>query len=160
MNTAMRRLVLAALVTSVALWARPASAEVSNFSGTWKLNVEKSDSGKRPKPKDATLTIEHKDPSIKFSITGTAGNGKPMKIEFSGSVDGKEYPVVGSPYSSKLAITRVNDSRTKGVATSADGKTVETYTVTLSKNGKTLTRKGIVKGPDGEFKTLHIYEKQ
>jgi len=160
MNTARRHLVFGVLITAIALWASPASAAVSNISGTWKLDVEKSNFGKRPKPKNATLLVEHNEPSIKYSVTGTQGDGKPLKIEFSGAIDGKEYPLVGSPFASKLSITRVNNSTTKGVATSADGKTVETYTVTVSKDGKKLTRKGAVKGPDGEFKNHALYEKQ
>jgi hypothetical protein len=160
MNTARRHLVFAVLVTAIVLWASPASAEVSNLSGTWNLDVEKSDFGKRPKWKNATLQVEHKEPSLKYTLTGTTADGKPLKIEFSGAIDGKEYPVVGSPYSSKASITRVNNSTTKGVATSDDGKTVETYTVTVSKDGKKFERKGTVKGPEGEFKNHALYEKQ
>ena len=53
MKTNFRCLIFGVLVTAIALWASPASAEVSNLSGAWKLEVEKSDYGKRPKPKDA-----------------------------------------------------------------------------------------------------------
>jgi len=160
MNNAKPYLVFAVLFAVVALWASPARAEVSNLSGSWKLDVEKSDFGKRSKLKDATLVIEHKEPSLKYTLTATQVDGKPLKVEFSGAIDGKEYPLVGSPYASKLTITRVNNTTTKGVATSADGKTVETYTVTVAKDGKKFERKGTVKGPDGEFKNHALYEKQ
>ena len=160
MNRALRRFILAVVASSLVLWAIPVSAEVTNLSGTWKLDVEKSNFGKRPKWKNGTLQVEHKEPSLKYSLTGTQADGKPLKIEFSGAIDGKEYPVVGSPYASKVSITRVNHSTTKAVATSADGKTVETSTLTVSKDGKKLMRKGTVKGPDGEFKNHALYEKQ
>ena len=65
-------------------------AGVVNTSGTWKLNVEKSDYGKRPKPKDITVKIEHKEPSLKYTVTGTDGEGKPLNIQFSGAIDGKD----------------------------------------------------------------------
>jgi hypothetical protein len=160
MKTIAKSLVVGVAIAVAVLWTKPAQAEVADISGTWKLNVEKSDFGKRPKPKSATLKLEHKEPSIKYTVTGTAGDGKPMKIDFSGTLDGKDYPVHGSPFAAKSNATRVNNSTTKGVSTSSDGKTVETYTVTISKDGKTLTRKATVKGPDGEFTTLAIYDKQ
>jgi hypothetical protein len=132
-----------------------------NTSGTWKLNAEKSDYGKRPKPKDVTVKIEHKEPSLKYTVTGTDGQGKPLNIQFSGAIDGKDYPITGAPNNvAKVSAKRVNDTTTESVGKSADGKVVETVTLTISPDGKTFTRVAKVKGPDGEFTLKSVYDKQ
>ena len=100
-------------------------AGVVNTSGTWKLNVEKSDYGKRPKPKDITVKIEHKEPSLKYTVTGTDGEGKPLNIEFSGAIDGKDYPVIGAANnvakaSAKRAMPRAKMSRSSTIGWKAD----------------------------------------
>ena len=136
-------------------------AGVVNTSGTWKLNVEKSDYGKRPKPKDITVKIEHKEPSLKYTVTGIDGEGKPLNIQFSGATDGKDYPVIGATNNvAKASAKRVNDTTTESVGKSADGKVIENVTVTVSPDGKTLTRVAKVKGPDGEFTLKSVYDKQ
>jgi hypothetical protein len=148
------------LTCVLALVAGPLEAAAVNTTGTWKLNVEKSDYGKRPKPKEATVTVEHKEPSLKYTVTGTDGEGKPMNIQFSGAIDGKEYPLIGSANVAKVSVKRINDTTTESIGRSADGKVVENVTVTVSADGKTLTRTAKVTRPDGSFTTKGIYEKQ
>lgn len=132
-----------------------------NTSGTWKLNVEKSDYGKRPKPKDIMVKVEHKEPSLKYTVTGTDGEGKPLNIQFSGAIDGKDYPITGAPNNvAKTSTKRVNDTTTESVGKSADGKILENATVTVSRDGKTLTRVAKIKGPDGEVTIKAVYDKQ
>src|SRR5688500_18844230 len=59
---------LAALV--VTLCAATSTAQNKpNFSGTWKLNVDKSDFGGGPKPSPYIMTIEHKEPNISSIVT-------------------------------------------------------------------------------------------
>ena len=132
-----------------------------NTSGTWKLNLQKSDYGKHPKPKDITVEVEHKEPSLKYTVTGTDGEGKSLNIQFSGAIDGKDYPITGAPNNvAKVSAKRVNDTTTESVGKSADGKVLENVTVTISRDGKTLTRVAKVNGPDGEFTIKSVYDKQ
>ena len=131
-----------------------------NTTGTWKLNVEKSDYGKRPKPKEVTVTIEHKEPSLKYTVTGTDGEGKPLNIQFSGAIDGKEYPLIGSPNVAKVSVKRINDRTTEAVGKSGDGKVVENVTVAVSADGKTFTRTAKITSPEGSFTMKGVYEKQ
>jgi hypothetical protein len=47
-----------------------------DFSGTWKLNVAKSDFGALPGPESRTDVITHKDPSLSNSVTAEGAQGK------------------------------------------------------------------------------------
>jgi hypothetical protein len=49
---------------------------------------------------------------------------------------------------------------TESVGKFADGKVIENLTVTVSPEGKTLTRVAKVKGPDGKFTLKSVYPKQ
>ena len=150
-----------ALTCVLALAAGPLQgAGAVNTTGTWKLNVAKSDYGKRPKPKEATVTIEHKERSLKYTVTGTDGEGKPLNIQFTGAIDGKEYPLIGSPIVANISVKRINDRTTESVGRSADGKVVENATVTVSADGKTFTRTAKVTLPEGSFTIKGVYEKQ
>ena len=51
MNTIIGKHILGCFVSLLMLWASPLKAKNLNTSGTWKLNAEKSDYGKLPKPK-------------------------------------------------------------------------------------------------------------
>ncbi len=142
------------------LWASPLNARILNTSGTWKLNVEKSDYGKNPKPKSVTVKVVHKEPAFKYSVTGTDAEGQPINVEFDGAIDGKPFKETGAQGGTTVTYKRVDDSNIQGAATSADGSTSETFTLTVSKDGKVVTRKSTVKGPQGEYTQLQIYEKQ
>src|SRR5437763_14822100 len=43
-----------------------------NFSGTWKLNTEKSSFGQMPAPESATYKVAHDEPKLKSSVTQAA----------------------------------------------------------------------------------------
>jgi len=123
--------------------------------------VEKSDYGKRPKPTSLTVNIDHKEPSLKYTVIGTDGQGKPINIQFAGAIDGNEYSLTGTPNNvATVSAKRINDTTTESVGKSADGKVVENVTVTVSPDGKTLTRTAKIQGPDGEFTMKGVYEKQ
>ena len=63
---------LVAALTVTAFAASLAAQSKSNFSGTWKLNVSKSDFGPLPGPDSRTDVIEHNDPVLKVN---TAAEG-------------------------------------------------------------------------------------
>jgi len=62
-----------------------------NFTGEWKLNVEKSNFGENPqqKPQSGTDIIEHKDPNLKISVTQVGEMGE-FSITVQYTTDGKE----------------------------------------------------------------------
>ena len=160
MNTIIGKHILGCFVSLLMLWASPLNAKILNTSGTWKLNAEKSDYGKLPKPKGVMVKVVHKEPAFKYSVTGTDAEGQAINVEFDGAIDGKPYKETGTQGGTTVTYKRINDSTLEGTATSADGKTTETFTLAVSKDGKVVTRKATVKGPEGEYTTLQIYEKQ
>ena len=144
MNVIRRKLVLVSLALAVLFWASPLNAKILNTSGTWKLNLEKSDFGKEAKPKTVMVKVVHKEPAFKYSVTGTDAEGQPINVEFDAAIDGKPYKETGSQGGTSVTYKRVDDSNLQGTA----------------KDGKVVTRKATVKGPQGEYTTLQIYEKQ
>ena len=64
----------------------------SSFSGTWKLNREKSKWKSLRKPISVIVTIDHKQPAFSYSGSLVDADGELRNFEFSGFVDGKEYP--------------------------------------------------------------------
>src|SRR5438105_2343489 len=105
MRKAMAVLMVMALVMclSVVVVAADESAV-----GTWKLNVKKSDFGKMPAPKSATLkVVEDNDKSLKWSYTEVLADGKTQTMSWAGAADGKPRTITpaGTDYKS-AAFTR------------------------------------------------------
>jgi len=160
MRTITKALVPGCMALFSMLWVSPLNAKILNTSGTWKLNAEKSDYGKESKPKGVMVKVVHKEPAFKYSVTGTNAEGQPINVEFDGAIDGKPHKETGPQGGTTVTYKRINDSIIEGTSTSADGKTTETFTLAVSKDGKVVTRKATVKGPEGEYKAVQVYEKQ
>jgi hypothetical protein len=155
-----RALVPGCMALFLMLWVSPLNAKVIDLSGTWKLNLEKSDGGKRPTWKQAIFKVVHKEPALKYSFTGTDAEGKPFNSEFDGAIDGKPYKETGPQGRPTTTLKRINDFTIEGTQILPDGKTTVTFTDVVSKDGKVGTFKMTVKGPEGEYKQLTVYEKQ
>ena len=111
MNTIIRKHILGCFVSLLMLWASPLNAKILNTSGTWKLNAEKSDYGKLPKPKSVMVKVVHKEPAFKYSVTGTDAEGKAINVEFDGAIDGKAF---GNPAEVDQRIRRVKANMVVG----------------------------------------------
>ena len=108
--------------------------------GTWKLNEAKS---KIPagSPKNVTVKYEAAGDSIKGTIDGVDGQGKPTHTEWTGKFDGKDYPVTGDMTSDTRAIKQVDDHH---------------YDLTVKKGGKvTMTGKAVI-AADGKSRTVTV----
>src|ERR1700756_5129653 len=120
--------------------------------GTWKLNEAKSKIG-AGSPKNITVVYEAAGDSVKVTVDGTDGDGKPAHNEWTGKFDGKDYPVTGDTGTDTRSYKKVDDHTLaftnkkgdkvtisgRGVI-SADGKT-RTVTITgTDSKGKKLTR--------------------
>ena len=60
-------LFVTAFATSMIAQSKP------NFSGTWKLNLAKSDFGPLPAPDSRTDVIDHNDPTMKINTSQSGG---------------------------------------------------------------------------------------
>jgi hypothetical protein len=141
-----------------------AFAQVPDMSGTWRLNVGKSAWGKHPKPSEGTVTIEHREPSFKYSgaVTMQLGGESADRRSFSyeGAIDGKEYPVGGSAGQGTVVLRRVNANTFTSERKAPDGKVLETARTTLTGDGKRLVREVKAAGPEGDISWTEIYDRQ
>jgi hypothetical protein len=160
MRNVTQALVPGCMALFLMLCASPLHAKEPSAATTWKLNLEKSDFGKDPKPKEVILKIVDNDPLLKYSVTGTDAEGKPINVEYDGAIDGKPHKETGPQGGSTVTYKNNEDGTSVGTSTSADGKTTDTSTIETSKDGKvmTITVKG--KGPEGEYKRRLVYDKQ
>jgi len=152
----LRRWPIAALMIAVCLLAW--SQTRPDFSGTWKMNVAKSDFGALPAPEGGSLKIEHKDPSLKLISTTTGASGE-RTFEISLTTDGAEC----TNFVGNIEIKSVAkwDAETLLVEhKAAGGEVVVKDKWTLSPDGKVLTLVRQWSGSQGETTQTLVHEKQ
>jgi hypothetical protein len=129
------------------------------FMGTWKLNEAKSKIGPGA-PKNSTVVYEAAGDSVKVTIDGTDSEGKPLHSEWTGKLDGNDYPVTGDPSVDMRSIKKVDD-HTLTATQKKDGKVTTTARIVLSADGKTRTV--AASGTDAKGKKVSstaVYDKQ
>src|SRR6266849_1021151 len=62
--------------------------------GTWKLDEAKSKIA-AGMPKNTAVVYEAAGDSVKVTVDGVGADGKPSHNEWTGKLDGKDYPVTG-----------------------------------------------------------------
>jgi len=123
-----------------------------NFTGTWKLNVAKSEMGSAG-PTELVVEVDHKDPVFKYSVRGMAG-GQRFEESESFTTDGK-----ASRDSHGVNVTVSWDGEALvAVGTADDRSMVFVSRLTLSGDGKVITR--VFKQKDDPEQRHEIYEKQ
>jgi hypothetical protein len=150
-----KKIVLAVAVCFLAVAASYASPNV----GTWKLNEAKS---KIPPmaTKNYTVVYEAVGDNVKVTVDGKDGSGKVIHSEWTGKLDGKDYPVTGDPTADTRSYMKIDD-RTTDLANKKDGKVTATGRIVISADGKsrTVTVSGTdVKG--NKFESTAVYDKQ
>ncbi len=129
------------------------------FIGTWKLNEAKSKIG-AGSPKNTTVVYEAAGDSVKVTVEGTDGDGKPAHNEWTGKLDGKDYPVTGDTSSDTRSYTKVDD-HTLAFTNKKGGKVTITGRGVVSADGKTRTV--TITGTDSKgkkFTSTAVYDKQ
>ena len=148
-------------LTAICVFSAALFAADNPFLGTWKMNVAKSKGTPGTLAKEATVKFEAVGDEIKRTVTGTDGDGQPMKMEGTLSWDGKEHKVDNPDGSSVMvAVKKVND-HTLDVTVNQNGKLLQTVKAVVSKDGKTMT--ATVKGEDPKGRKLdnvEVLEKQ
>lgn len=137
------RSVLRAGLLATLLSVAPAishAQHVPNLSGTWVLQVDKSDFGPIPAPTSRTDVVDHQEPKLTIKRT-LVQNGAEVVGNLVFGIDGKEYKNTMGPQ--ELASTLKWDGEVLVVTTNtsmqgADVSLVDRYT--LSADGKTLTQ--------------------
>ncbi len=146
-------------ILGVAFWARPAYSEAKpDFSGTWKLNTQKSDFGTDPMPDSLIAKVEHKNGVFKYVVDGAAG-GQTFHEEVELPIDGKEHP--GPQGFPGTAMMKWDGPALDFELKRDDGTIVQQGLFKLSSDGKVITREARGKTDDGaDNKRLEVYDKQ
>ena len=134
------------------------AADPSN--GTWELNLAKSKFDPGPPLQSQTRTYEVMDGTVKMTLKGVNAEGKEMQSTYTGSYDGKDFPITGNPDADTVAVKRINDSTFEATLKKA-GKVVSTSTRTISKDGKVMTVK--TKGTNAKGEKINntlVFDKQ
>jgi len=136
------------------------SAQVADLSGTWRLNIQKSRWGNVQRPFSILVTVEHKEPVLKYSGTMVYSGGEDTRtFAFSGAIDGREYPITRSFGKGKIVIQRINNWTIEAKFRSDDGQRSEVVRTSLSRDGKVMRRSIRRNGPEGELSWTEVYER-
>jgi hypothetical protein len=138
-NLLMRPLAVPILILLVSTAALPQKSKVhKNASGSWNLDVTKSEFGEAPKPKSAHLTIAIKGKRLSWTSDVVGADGTRIKRFFDGVIDGKAYPLRSEPDEGAISAsyTQNKDGTTHAAIKSPTGRM--DMTISLSRDGKTL----------------------
>ena len=131
-----------------------------DFSGTWKLNVAKSDFGNFPAPISRTDVIVHKEPSITANVSAEGAQGK-FEYVANYSTDGKETTYKARDRETKsTAKWDGNNLQVHSVFKINDTEVTAVATWTLSSDGKTLNINVHFSSSMGDVEQKLIFEKQ
>jgi hypothetical protein len=147
--------------------AVPAPAVKPDLSGTWTLDLAKSDYDQVPPPEDETLVFSHNGSTYNIATTSDNERGKEVyTLPF--STDGTEIPTPKGIFADTATLQYLSTKgEWQGAALMLTQKI--TYqgsagslksTFTLSADGKTLTRMMHISVDQGDFDTTSVYEKQ
>jgi hypothetical protein len=129
--------------------------------GTWNLNPAKSTYRYDSPYKRVTTRIEPWQDGLKVTYDMVGTRGGVTHLEWTGKLDGKDYPVQGVDDYILTNAYRPIDDRSYEIVVKKEGAVVATSRVAVSPDGKTLSVATEERGPNGQ--TLHttaVYEKQ
>jgi hypothetical protein len=141
-------------------WVSVFAQQKPDFSGTWKLNVAKSDFGPLPGPESRTDVITHKEPSLSNSVTAQSAQGK-QEYTVNYTTDGKEVQNKVGPRDIKSTLKWVGSNlviTSKFVYNDTDVTSESTWN--LSPDGKTITISAHFSSSMGDADQKLIFEKQ
>lgn len=156
----MRRVFPVAAFAALALAAPVAGQSAPNLSGTWTLQVDKSDFGMMPGPTSRTDVIDHQEPklTIKRTVVSAAGETTSTLVY---AVDGKPYKnMVGT---SELTSTLKWEGATLvmvSTVTTPQGEVTITDRYSLSSDGKTLNQARSLTAQGQEIAQTMVLAKQ
>jgi hypothetical protein len=136
-----------------------AFAADSPFTGTWKLNLEKSKVAAGDTTKSDVHHVVVKDESITDDQEWTDDKGT-NQIKMDAKIDGKDYPVTGDPTTDMISYKH-KGARTLVYTAKKAGKVVSTGSIDVSADGKTTTVKYKATTPEGKTETgTMVYDKE
>ena len=131
-----------------------------NFSGSWKMNIAKSEFGPMPPPSSVVQKITHNDPKLTVDSTSVGERGE-FTTNYAYTTDGKEC--VNQIRNFEMKSTVKWDGDTLVIESKMDfqgNAATMSEKWTLSEDGKTLTVNRHFSSPQGEGDAKSILEKQ
>jgi hypothetical protein len=147
-----------ALTVAVILIGTVCFAQNLNL-GTWKLNEAKSKLAPGF-PKNTTVVYEAAGDSIKATVDGVDGQGKPTHTVWTGKFDGKDYAVTGDPTADTRSLKQI-DAHTLELTSKKGGKVTLTGKIVIAADGKSRTL--TINGTDSmgmKVESMSFYDKQ
>jgi hypothetical protein len=135
------------------------AADKPNFSGSWKLNAEKSDFGPMPKPERIDYVLTHKDPELVVKSTAMTQAGE-ISNEVKILTDGTEF--TNDLHGQQIKGTAKWEGATLVVTQKASMQGTEIVVVTrwsLADDGKSITQEVSISTPQGELKQKAVLDK-
>ena len=149
-----------ALLASLLFALAPVAAAAPNFSGEWKINAAKTDVGPLPAPEKYEQKIDHKEPSLKFTINQASQMGE-FTSDHAYTTGGVECvnKVRGNEIKSKVTWEGEKlKFESKMSFQGADVSFLDKWT--LSADGKVLTIERHIASPQGEIDVKYVLDKQ
>ncbi|HEY6271081.1 MAG TPA: hypothetical protein VIX19_03695 [Terriglobales bacterium] len=145
---------------TIAISAQNTQSVADPWVGTWKLDASQSHFH-NPAPQQETVQIESLNQGpIRYTVSGTDAEGKPLLESFDGKADGQTYPVAVNGFEgARMSLSRVSDREYTGQGTMADGTPI-TEKISLSPDGKTITIQRDSTGNKGSFSETVVFVRQ
>ena len=154
----LRKQILLAAAAACLLAVTPAMAK-TDFSGTWKIVLDKSDFGPMPAPEKVEQVVEHKDSDLKVNITQTGQNGE-VKLELNYST---EKETTNTFRNAPMKSTAKWDGDKLVVVSKIEfqgNEIVIQDTWSLADEGKTLNMDRKLNTPQGDIEMKQVFTKQ
>lgn len=152
----MSRTLVVALVLALSSFAQTKT----NFSGTWKLNIAKSDFGRIPPPESRTDTIDQSDGVVKDNVVSNGQQGT-QTYTLNMKTDGTESTVQMGQREAKVSATWADPALVVTMKIDIDGNNfLVKNNWTLSADGAVWTQAGHITTPMGEMDTTMVFDKQ
>jgi hypothetical protein len=130
------------------------ASSVTDYSGTWVANIEKSQLG-TPPPKSYVMKVEKTGPDAFLVTTDKVGaDGKETHQQFTRTYDGKEHPIVQK--GATETCTQV-DPLTRHVVGKNNGKVTYEIDAKMAPDRKTMTTHQIYFAPDGQTREVLVF---
>lgn len=149
---------MAALISVIDIQTA-AAADADPVVGTWKLNPGKSTFKSGPAITSQTRTYSQAGDEITLDMKTVSADGKEISVHTTYHLDGKSYPVTGSPDYDNLIGKRLN-SHMAQFTLKKGNKVIGHSTRTVSKNGKQLTSTSHETLASGKSDNILVFDKQ
>ena len=134
-----RSRLLAVLGLLLTLTSATGAQDRAPWLGTWRLDPARGTQRTTPSPyKRVTLSITPLGDGLKVTYDMVGTRGGVSHREWTGRLDGQDYPMQGVDYVMTNACRLVSDRRYE-IAVKMEGNQVATATATVSPDGSTLT---------------------